>query len=127
MTSLRFVLDQDVDAACVGVLTSLGHRAWTVGDAGRATASDSEQLIYAQDENAVLVTHDRRFATSQRNHPIGRLIRLKCSEWDAPRLLEMLVPKAVPLLAHTPNLLIVASIRSDGSLNMNNTFGTEPD
>lgn len=85
---MRFVLDHDVDSECRTALIHLGHEAWTVGEAGRALAPDTDQLIYSQSYGAVLLTHDQRFFRTHKEMPIGRLVRMKCNEWEAPDLLR---------------------------------------
>src|SRR4051794_11962477 len=86
---MRFVLDHDVDYQCHAALLGLGHQAWSVGEAGRALANDTDQLIYAQQHKAILLTHDKELYTSRRDMPIGRAIRLRCEAWDAPDLLKL--------------------------------------
>ena len=106
---MRFFLDHDVDASCRGAIRGLGHEAWTAGEAGRAVADDSEQLIYAQGRDAVLITQDKQLLTSRQKMPIAKLIRLECKEWDAPALLTAILPKLIELLEHNENIYIEIS------------------
>ena len=56
---MRFVLDEDADAQAVGsFLRRRGHECWTVVDAGLGGTDDDAVTIYADDSNAVLITHD---------------------------------------------------------------------
>lgn len=125
MTALRFVLDQDVDAQNVGVLVAMGYDAWTVGDAGNARATDSEQLIYAQEHDATLITHDKEFASSRKRMPIGRLVQLRCAEWDAGELLELLIPDIAHLLERKQDIIVVASLTSLRTHSYQVFHGTE--
>jgi len=122
---MRFVLDEDVDARCVSVLTAAGHDAWTVPSAGLSGSSDIDVVIYASDLDAVLLTHDREMVTSRRAMPIGRIVRLKGPEPMAPELLVLALPEIVPQLAATPNLMLVVSRTSTGHLNIKPWYGTE--
>jgi predicted nuclease of predicted toxin-antitoxin system len=85
---VRFVCDHDVDAAVAVVLRRLGHEAWTASDAGLATAVDDELAVYAHDQGAVLVTHDKEFSQRRKHNIIGKHLWLRCVEFDAAGLLE---------------------------------------
>ena len=89
---MRFVLDHDIDVACRTWLNQNGHTAWTVGEAGRATAEDQDQSIYAQEKGAVLITHDRGFSQEKRRNAHGKHIMLKCPEPDAADVLARHLP-----------------------------------
>ena len=55
---MRFVLDEDVDAQAVGsLLRHHGHDCWSVVAAGLGGADDDAVAIYADDQDAVLITH----------------------------------------------------------------------
>lgn len=85
---MRFVLDQDVDVATRAWLVQQGNEAWTAAQAGMPLATDDDLTVYATDQNAVLVTHDREFSQRRRRNVVGRHIWLQCDEWDAVELLE---------------------------------------
>jgi hypothetical protein len=85
---VRFYLDNDVDFACKAVRETLGHDVWTTPMAARADAEDEDQALYAADNDAVLVTHDRRFAKRQEEHCYVRMILLRVEQPDGPDLLE---------------------------------------
>ncbi|WP_344027754.1 DUF5615 family PIN-like protein [Pseudonocardia kongjuensis] len=82
------MLDHDVDAAVGSMLRRRGHDAWSASDAGLATASDDELTVYAHDQRAVLLTHDREFSQRRRTNVIGRHVWLRCLDTDAVKLLE---------------------------------------
>lgn len=103
---MRFVLDHDVDAACVGWLVGAGHQAWTVGAAGRATAADDDQTVYASEMGAVLITHDREFTTRRKQNAHGRHVRLVCDPPDGPQLLEKHLDDVLLVLEHREHVTI---------------------
>ena len=57
---MKFYLDEDVDVGLALVLRAKGHYAETTNEAGNKSASDESQLIYAMQQEAVLVSHNRR-------------------------------------------------------------------
>ena len=59
---LRFVCDQDIDAAVAATLRRLGHEAWTAANAGLSAVGDDELTVYADKQSAVLLTHDVEFS-----------------------------------------------------------------
>lgn len=116
-----------MDAACRSALIGLGHDAWTVAQAGRHEALDVDQVIYAADNDAVFVTHDRELATSRSSMPLARIIRVHGREWDAPELLRDSIDGAmVALLERNPYVIVTLSRRSNGQPNVKFRFGTEP-
>lgn len=104
---MRFVLDQDVPVTCRKVLLAEGHEAWTVGEAGRATAVDDDQTIYAMNEGATLVTLDREFTERRKKNAIGRHVRIDCVEFKAAALLKKMLPVIVPILERRQDITIV--------------------
>ena len=84
---MRFFLDNDVDHACRGILIDAGHGCWTASEAGRSAASDDEQSIYADNLDAVLITHDQEFTARRLKNVIGQHVRLACDQPDGPALL----------------------------------------
>lgn len=63
------------------------HVAWTAANAGLSRAADDDLTVYAQERDAVLVTHDGEFSERRRKNVVGRHIYLKCNEWDAAKIL----------------------------------------
>jgi hypothetical protein len=71
---VRFLLDNDVDAGVGRVLRKAGHDCWTASQAGLAgpeSAPDDALSIYAQQKEAVVVTHDREFSLRRRAMTTG--------------------------------------------------------
>jgi predicted nuclease of predicted toxin-antitoxin system len=58
---MRFLIDQDVYALTVRLLSGLGHDVVTAAQLGLSQAGDVELLQAAQDQRRVLVTRDRDF------------------------------------------------------------------
>jgi predicted nuclease of predicted toxin-antitoxin system len=122
---MRFFLDEGVDAECRTILTTGGHEAWTVGQARRSGADDADQLVYAHDNDAVLVVDDKGFARSRLSMPIGRIVHLKGPQYRAAELLGEALTLIVPVLEHNPDMVIRLSRLSNGSINVAFRFGTE--
>lgn len=102
---MRFVLDEDVDAALQGVLTNLGHEAWTVPAAGLQSDTDEAVAVYAHTHgNAVVVTHDREFSSWRRRRCVGRHLYLKCNEWDAAPLVSGHIDSVVDIMQRHDDL-----------------------
>jgi predicted nuclease of predicted toxin-antitoxin system len=100
---VRFFLDNDVDARCLGVLQSHGHTAWHTYQAGRSLASDQSQSSYALSKDAVLVTHDREFT---RSRWLGKTVWLRVEQPFGPDVLERHLNDFVPALEHNDDLLV---------------------
>ncbi len=58
---MKLALDQGLPRSATAILRSLGYDAIHAGDIGMARATDSEILLYAMDEQAVVVTLDADF------------------------------------------------------------------
>jgi predicted nuclease of predicted toxin-antitoxin system len=54
----RFVCDHDVDVAVAMMLRKAGYEAWTAADAGLYRAGDDDLTVYADNKDAVLISHD---------------------------------------------------------------------
>lgn len=78
--------DHDVDAAVAATLRRLGHDAWTAANAGLSAAGDDELTVYADNQNAALLTHDVEFSKRRERNVIGKHVWLRCSEMDAAQL-----------------------------------------
>src|SRR5262245_25396600 len=68
---MRFFLDNDVDAEVVAMLTGRGHQCWRAGQAGLADANDRLIAIYAEERQAVLISHDKAFARKRMANTTG--------------------------------------------------------
>jgi predicted nuclease of predicted toxin-antitoxin system len=53
---VRFLLDNDIDAAVAPMLRRHGHECWTARDAGLAAAPDDALTIWATSHDAALVS-----------------------------------------------------------------------
>jgi predicted nuclease of predicted toxin-antitoxin system len=100
------VLDEDVDAGLVHVLTVARHNCWTVLNAGMSSASDDDVAIYAHNKNAVLVSHDRGFARRRRTNYFGQHIHLRCPEPDAIRIIQENLDEIVRLLSRGQDMVL---------------------
>lgn len=96
---MRFVCDHDVDARVATTLRRLGHEAWTAGEAGLARAADDDLTVYADNHDAVLLSHDVEFSKRRRRNVIGRHVWLRCNEWEAAELVATCLDDLLPILA----------------------------
>ncbi len=103
---MRFYLDNDVDARCRRTIEAAGHECWTAAQAGRADAPDDDQTIYANEHDAVLVTHDREFTDRRKRNTIGRHIRLCCEQPDGPGVLATWLDDVSPVLERRTHVVI---------------------
>lgn len=93
---MRFVLDEDVDVLAVGsFLRQHGHESWSVVDAGLGGADDDAVAIYADDRDAVLITHDAGATRRRRKFTFGRQVYLRCHQLEAAELLEIHIGELV--------------------------------
>ncbi len=108
---MRFVLDEDVDAQAVGsFLRNRGHDCWSVVDAGLGGADDAV-ATYADDRDALLVTHDAASTHRRRRFTFGRHVFLRCHQLEATDLLDHYLEDLVENLARHPMGVFV--VRSD--------------
>lgn len=110
---MRFLLDNDVDARVVGVLVKAGHNAWTAnqaGLAGREAANDDEVSIYAQDKNAVVLSHDNAFALRRRKNTFGQHVHLTCEQPDGPEVIDGFLDEIVGHLEVQSPVVIDVSV-----------------
>jgi predicted nuclease of predicted toxin-antitoxin system len=96
---VRFVCDQDVDAAVAATLRRLGHDAWTAANAGLSAVGDDELTVYADELSAALLTHDVEFSQRRRRNVVGKHVWLRCSEMDAASLVEERIDELVAALS----------------------------
>lgn len=84
---MRFVLDHDVDVAVCAVLTAAGHDCWRAPEGLAPDGRDDDISVYADDMNAVVVSHDAEFARRRRNRTFGQHVYLRCGQADATDVL----------------------------------------
>lgn len=98
---MRFVLDNDADAALVGLFVRAGHDAWTAADAGLAgvdSAEDDEVSVYADEQDAIVVSHDREYTRRRKRNTFGLHVFLRCEQPDAYEIVEERLDEIVELL-----------------------------
>ncbi|MEV2240112.1 DUF5615 family PIN-like protein [Micromonospora sp. NPDC049891] len=78
-----FLLDHDVDAGVASVLRRRGHRCITASQAGLATADDDQVSVFADNHNAILLTHDKEAISRRRKNTFGRHVLLACIDTEA--------------------------------------------
>jgi hypothetical protein len=77
MISPRLYLDEDVDPLLARILTARGYDVLTTQEAHRVSSSDTNQLVFATQEQRVLLTHNiahfnrlaRDWAAQGQEHP----------------------------------------------------------
>jgi predicted nuclease of predicted toxin-antitoxin system len=84
---VRFLLDQDVDAAVGRMLRQRGHACWTAGSAGLARARDDELTVWAAARRAAVVSTDEEFGQRRMRNAVGWHVWLGCADWDASQVL----------------------------------------
>lgn len=109
---MRFYLDHDVDARVRRVLVAEGHECWTASDAGNATATDIDQVVYSQSKDAVLVAHDDDYEEIRHRAVIGQHVRLICEHPDGPETISRWLPDLVAVLSHHPDVYITIGMDS---------------
>lgn len=87
MNPRLFLLDQCVSAVVAVDLRRIGHHCETASAIGLSDAQDDPLVIAADNMGAVFVTHDRELARKRAKRPIGHVVYLGCSEWEASRVL----------------------------------------
>lgn len=80
---MQFVLDNDVDAEVGRVLRQLGHQCVTASMTGMAEAKDDAWSVFADNLDAVLLSHDVEFADRRKRNTFGRHVLLACRQWEA--------------------------------------------
>lgn len=92
---MRFVLDHDVDIGVCEFLRNAGHECWRAPD---GLTTDDDVSVYADDRNAVVVSHDREFAYRRQRRTFGQHVRLACRQPDAIDVLTARLGELVQLL-----------------------------
>jgi predicted nuclease of predicted toxin-antitoxin system len=80
---VRFFLDECVDEGVCRELRKFGYICWTVHDARRDQLADLEQMVYADNKNAVMVSHDKDFRANMKARTFGRFVHLGCANAEA--------------------------------------------
>src|SRR6266566_9690670 len=88
----RFLVDESVDPAVAGLLTSIGWSAPHVTEVGLAGHSDEDVLAFAHREDRILLTHDPDFLNNRRfpHHRNPGLIVLPGSQGNRQTVLDAL-------------------------------------
>ncbi len=103
---MRFFLDEDVNAAVGQFLRRRRHQCWTTAQAGRSGAKDDDQSVYADDKDAVLVSHDLELLARRRRRVIGRHVALCCEQPDGVELLDTWIELIEPVLESLKHVTI---------------------
>ncbi len=104
--ALRFVTDNDVDALVAVMLREQGHQAWTAADATLAGVPDPQLAVYCDDQDAVLISHDREFSKWRQKHMYGRHIWMRVDQPDAADVLKYHLEDLIPILHHREHIQI---------------------
>src|SRR5262249_13753104 len=83
-----------------------GQQAVMVGQIGLARANDDQVSVFADNKDAVLLTHDRELVARRRRNTFGRHVHLDCREWDASALLFQHLPSVIELLKSREAIVI---------------------
>jgi predicted nuclease of predicted toxin-antitoxin system len=103
---VRFFLDQNVDARVAAFLAAQGHKAWTADQAGLSAEEDPNLTVYAHDQGAVLLTHDKEFSTRVRGRITGRHVWLNCIAPAARPVVERHLDDLEAILARHQDLFV---------------------
>jgi len=106
---VRFLLDQDVDAAVGQMLRQQGQRCWTAGAAGLARARDDELTVWAGARQAVVVSTDEEFGLRRMGDAIGWHVWLSCADWEASEVLAAHLDEVLTVLASAADLTVRVS------------------
>lgn len=112
---MRFLLDNDVDVAVGRVLRAAGHECWTAAQAGLAAADDDELSVYAQEKQAVVVTHDREFSQRRLRNTFGKHVWLGCEQPDAAALIAGHLDDLLAALEQHADVVVV--VAPDGGID----------
>jgi predicted nuclease of predicted toxin-antitoxin system len=103
---MRFFLDNDVDAEVASMLRQRHHECWRAGEAGLADANDDLIAIYAEERQAVLISHDKAFARKRMANTTGQSVWLHCEQVDGVELLAQHLAQVVATLANMPMVVL---------------------
>lgn len=77
---MRFLLDNDVDAAVGRMLRRHRHECLTARQVGLATAADDALTVWASEQGAVVVSTDVEFSRRRMKNAIGHHVWLRCKD-----------------------------------------------
>jgi predicted nuclease of predicted toxin-antitoxin system len=103
---VRFLLDNDIDAAVAPMLRQRGHECWTAREAGLATAPDDALTVWATTLNAVLISTDRESGQRRMRNAVGHHLWLRCPDWDVSDILAAHLDEIVTRLGSRHDLTI---------------------
>jgi predicted nuclease of predicted toxin-antitoxin system len=106
---MRFFLDNDVDVVLASMLRRRGHACWVAARAGLADAADDLIAIYAENLDAALVSHDRRFAKRRMRNTMGQHVWMTCLQVDAIEVLGRHLDDVVKHLTVMPRVVLEVS------------------
>ena len=107
---MRFLIDQDVDAAVARMLRRHNHDAWTADAVGLAAAADDDLSVWASAHQASVVSTDVEFGQRRMRNAIGGHIWLACRDWEASDLLSKRLDDVVPLLTARVDVTVRISV-----------------
>lgn len=107
---MRFLLDNDVDAAVGKMLRRERHECWTASEVGLAAALDDELTVWAAGRGAALVSTDAEFGRRRMSNATGHHVWLKCPDWDASDVLAKHLTDIVTRLAARTDLTVRVSL-----------------
>ena len=106
---MRFVLDNDVDAGVGKILRGAGHECWKSTAGLDGEAEDDDVSVYADDRNAVVVTHDKEFTERRKRNTFGKHVRLTCLQPDACDVVSLHLDELESILAESGPIVIEVS------------------
>jgi len=106
---VRFLLDNDVDAAVGRMLRRRRQECLTASQLGLATATDDALTVWASEHGAVVVSTDVEFSRRRMRNAIGHHVWLRCKDWEAEAVLEARLAEVVSRLAARSDLTIRVS------------------
>ncbi len=107
---MRFLIDQDVDAAVARILRQHEHEAWTADAVGLAAAADDDLSVWASAHRAVVVSTDVEFGRRRMRNAIGGHVWLACRDWEAAGLLSERLDDVLPLLVARADIAVRISV-----------------
>jgi predicted nuclease of predicted toxin-antitoxin system len=109
---VRFLLDNDVDAAVGRMLRRHGHECLTASQVGLAAAADDALTVWASGHGAVVVTTDREFSRRRMQNATGHHVWLRCLDWEAAAVLEAQLLEVVARIEARNDLTVRVSVDS---------------
>ena len=103
---MRFYLDEDTDVRVSRVLEKHGHQCWNTPQASRLSSEDDDQAVYADNRDAIMVTHDVGFSAKQKRRTVGRHLFFNCPHPDAVNVLNTHMELISRLFEHRGNWVI---------------------